>query len=347
MSKTATSKTAASKAKSSQTSKSLKKLGLDIESFKELGPFASAGLEATRLALERASQSLANGRIPISGAIVERMNNAKLRVVSVGHNGRIPAEKPLADGYPTDHGETAAIRAITDASAVNWDKVVFATSLNPCVMCTTALTWLHGLGLRNVVIAESSSFGGAGSQLEQLEGMQVLNLSNAYAQSMMKTFATRFPWDWAADIGEIPPKDLELSTRLLTQSWELRLFVDKISEELTKLKHTAAVIDPRGELLASSADERKESGGNETRSAVMLALGRAGSKVNLRECVLFFMGSSAEIADFGTVSAGACQLFRPALVVTTAPPSSELEERLTAYKVPVKCCQVEKPVFLE
>ena len=141
----------------------------------------------------------------------------------------------------------------------------------------------------NVVIAESSSFGGAGSQLEQLEGMQVLNLSNAYAQSMMKTFATRFPWDWAADIGEIPPKDLELSTRLLTQSWELRLFVDKISEELTKLKHTAAVIDPRGELLASSADERKESGGNETRSAVMLALGRAGSKVNLRECVLFFM----------------------------------------------------------
>ena len=28
--------------------------------------------------------------------------------------------------------ETAAIRAIADTSAVNWDKVVFATSLNPC-----------------------------------------------------------------------------------------------------------------------------------------------------------------------------------------------------------------------
>ena len=69
----------------------------------------------------------------------------------------------------------------------------------------------------------------------------------------------------------------------------MRLFVNRISEELTKLNHTAAVIDPRGELLVSAAAEREESGGNETRSAVMLALGRAGSKVNLRECVVFFM----------------------------------------------------------
>ena len=144
--------------------------------------------------------------------------------------------------------------------------------------------------LGHVVIAESSSFSGGASALAKLEGMNIVNLSNSYAQSMMKTFATRFPWDWAADIGEVPPGDLGLSRRL-QENWELRIFVNKITEALQKIGHHAAVINAKGEIIASAADERKESGGNETCAAVMLAMGRAGSATNLREAIIFFMVS--------------------------------------------------------
>ena len=211
------------------------------------------------------------------------------------------------------------------------------------VMCTSALTWLWGLGLRgwdasghccgfrsmalvyrgssfslpqevpeclsnlsttlksygalrclpsgHLVVAESSSFSGGAGVLSQLEGMKIVNLSNAFAQTMMKTFATRFPWDWAADIGEIPPGDLGLSRRLQTENWELRLFTTRVASYLQEQKHQAAVVDSRGEILASAADERQSSGGNETHASVMLALGRAGSAANLRESVVFFMAS--------------------------------------------------------
>ena len=57
---------------------------LDAQDFHELGSFAGAGLEAVKLALERAHQSLTNGRIPISGAAVELTKSGKLQVVTVG-----------------------------------------------------------------------------------------------------------------------------------------------------------------------------------------------------------------------------------------------------------------------
>lgn len=57
---------------------------LDVQDFQELGAFAGAGLEAVKLALERAHQSLTNGRIPISGAAVELTKSGKLQVVTVG-----------------------------------------------------------------------------------------------------------------------------------------------------------------------------------------------------------------------------------------------------------------------
>lgn len=41
-------------------------------------------MEAVKLALERADRSLADGRIPISGAAVERTSNGQLQVVTVG-----------------------------------------------------------------------------------------------------------------------------------------------------------------------------------------------------------------------------------------------------------------------
>ena len=278
------------------------------------------------MALERAEKSLASGRIPISGAAVELTETKKLRVVTVGHNGRIPEAEEL--GYPTDHGETAAIRQVKDVSKVNWSRVVFATSLSPCVMCGSALTWLWGLGLRRVVVAESSSFGGTASLLCQLEGMTVVSLSNVHAQAMMRSFSRRYPWDWAADIGEVPPRPD------LRKSLECPQF---LSDFLKEVAHEAVVIGAEGVALSSAEDERPESGGNETRSAVMLAMGRAGSHVNLRECAILYRSSkeTTSLADFGPVSVGACKLFRPYKIIFTAPPTEDLSSSLEDAKIPI------------
>ena len=251
-----------------------------------------------------------------------------------GNNGRIPPLEPVQSGYPTDHGETAAIREIEDVSKVDWSQVVFATTLSPCIMCGSALTWLWKLGLRRVVVAESSSFSGTATMLKKLDGMTVICLSNLQAQGMMKTFSLRYPWDWAADIGEIPPQDLGFSQSLEAKD-ALERFATKMAKEM-KPGHQAAVVSAES-IAASAEDERPRSGGNETRSAVMIAMGSAGSSINLRECVIFFQTSSPilSLEEFGPVSVGACKLFRPAKVVVTADPAAELKSSLEDAGIPV------------
>ena len=99
-----------------------------------LGDYAEAGLRAVQLALAQAEESGLSGRIPIAGAAVLRAVDGSLHTVTVGCNGRIPADGGA--GYPTDHGETGALRHIHDVEAVDWSRVVFATTLSPCIMCT-------------------------------------------------------------------------------------------------------------------------------------------------------------------------------------------------------------------
>ncbi|CAJ1334575.1 unnamed protein product [Effrenium voratum] len=313
-------------AASALASSKTQKYGLHIRDLHELGDFAQAGFEAVVLALDRASNSLEDDRVPISGAAVELTKTGRLRTVAIGHNGRIPPSgSRCSSGYPTDHGETAAIRQVKDVSKVDWGRVVFATTLSPCVMCGATLEWLWGLGLRRVVVAESASFSGTADSLAQLSGMTVVCLSSPQAQSMMKTFAGRFPWDWAADIGEIPPRDLAFISSFDEKS--VTDFATRMSAQIAA-GHQAAVV--RSDVvMASAADERSQSGGNETRSAVMLAMGRAGSEVNLRECILFIRSSSTlSLREFGVVSVGACKLFRPALIVATVSMELELKSKL-------------------
>ena len=108
---------------------------------------------------------------------------------------------------------------------------------------------------------------------------------------------------------------------------ELEEFLKQMHKEM-KPGHQAAVVSSEG-ILASAEDERPQSGGNETRSAAMIAMGSAGSQVNLRECVLFFRASdhspNVNLDEFGAVSMGACKLFKPAKVVLTASPTDELK----------------------
>ena len=63
---------------------------MELELFRELGEYAEAGHRATQLAMDEAVRSSECGRIPISGAAVQREPSGQLVTVCVGCNGRIP-----------------------------------------------------------------------------------------------------------------------------------------------------------------------------------------------------------------------------------------------------------------
>ena len=283
-----------------------------IDDFSVLDAYAAAGHRAVMLALEAGARSGQAGRIPISGAAVARRPDGSLEDVCVGVNGRVPADG--GPGYPTDHGETGAIRQIADCGAVPWSEVVFATTLSPCVMCTRTLIHLHGLGLRRLVIAESESFSGRVDLLERLPGMQIVALTHASAVDMMQRFARTWPWDWAADIGEIPPARVPADIDGAAVLGVLR-----------ELGGDAGVFDADGRCIAHARDGREASGGNPVQAAAMVAMGRAGSAVNLREHVLVVdVAPRLDLAALGASSLGACELFRPAALVSAAPVEPDL-----------------------
>jgi tRNA(Arg) A34 adenosine deaminase TadA len=297
----------------------------EVSEFEAMGDYACAAQLATHVALRWAASSAAAGRIPIAAAVVEK-DGASLKVVAEGCNGRIPADD--GHGYPTDHGETGALRSM-EFAGVDWARCAFATSLSPCIMCTRTLMHLHGLGLRRIVIAESTSFGGKAAMLRELDGMIVVELTNRTAIKNMATFARTYPWDWAADIGEVPPAAARLQPAEPADVWR----------QLRERGEHAAVVDSDGAIIASAADERRASGGNPVRSASMIAMGRAGSAINLREHTLVVCTDfpSANIAAFGNSSLGACELFRPCAVCFDVPVEAGLEAALRAAGVAVRC----------
>eukprot|EP00933_Yihiella_yeosuensis_P080170 TRINITY_DN9357_c0_g1_i1.p1 TRINITY_DN9357_c0_g1~~TRINITY_DN9357_c0_g1_i1.p1 ORF type:complete len:339 (-),score=62.09 TRINITY_DN9357_c0_g1_i1:953-1909(-) len=304
---------------------------LDAKTFACLGELAEAALEATLLCIERAERSGSQGRIPISGAAVTRSKAGALKIVTVGHNGRIPDPDSAEDhGYPTDHGETGAIRAIEEYDTVDWSATVFATSLSPCIMCTRMLEDLYSHGLRSLVIAEAKTFQGPTSRLDALPGMRIVRLEHAPLVSAMQTFQRRHPWDWAADVGEIPPKNPDIVAVLAV--W--RAFY---TELLARCKDGhAAVIGPNGDTLAVARDDRSMRGGNPCFGSVIQAMGQAGSAVNLRECAVVWRPlRKHDMKSFGSTSLGACELFRPSALVVKGALEEDLANAFEAAGIAV------------
>eukprot|EP00928_Gymnodinium_smaydae_P029799 TRINITY_DN22343_c0_g1_i1.p1 TRINITY_DN22343_c0_g1~~TRINITY_DN22343_c0_g1_i1.p1 ORF type:complete len:341 (+),score=30.63 TRINITY_DN22343_c0_g1_i1:31-1023(+) len=301
---------------------------LPLEDFASLGAFAPAAKRATEIALGRAAQSGKVGRIPIAGAAVLQREDGQsegTELICEGCNGRVP-EHDNGIGYPTDHGETAALRNIKDFGSVDWSRAVFATTLSPCVMCTRSLIHLHSLGLKRIVIAESKSFPGRKDLLESLPGMQLVELTNEDGMQMMNAFARRYPWDWAADIGEVPPV-AACQTADPTDAFAL----------LQRKNENAAIVSSDGRVISSSADERKVYDGNPVRCATMRAFGLAGSAINIREHTLVIHSEvqPMDVNAFGLSALGACELFRPRAVIFNTGVTTELEKTLTAAGIEV------------
>merc|ERR1712113_469174 len=86
--------------------------------------------------------------------------------------------------------------------------------------------------------------------------------------------------------------------------------------------------------VSSSTRRLKEPKRNSCRSSVICAMGKAGSSVNLRECAVVWRSEKGDLEAFGRSSIGACQLFRPAVLVAY-PIERPLSEHLDAAGIVV------------
>jgi hypothetical protein len=212
-------------------------------------------------------------------------------------------------------------------------------------MCNRSLLYLHTLGLNKITCAAGQAKGFEGT-IEQFKamGFQVVSLNVQEGVDLIQAFAKKYPWDWAADIGEIPPAHPAELAAMPVDPTRLRDLMEQalalINPKAERYPLAALVVDHRGQVISRAADERDRVSGNPVFSSVMLAMGRAGSEVNLRDC-LVMIGAGSEageigLEEFGHASLGACELFRPAWVVSNHPLSRKVSGPLDAAHVKIQ-----------
>jgi cytosine/creatinine deaminase len=136
-------------------------------------------------AIEAAQASASEGGIPIGSAL----GTAQGEIVCSGHNMRVQS------GDTTAHAETVCLR--NAGRRRDWDKLVLATTLSPCVMCCGAVL-LHRIP--RIVIGESESFLGD-EELLVSRGVELVHAKDQRCVAMMRDFMEQYPDLWAEDIG--------------------------------------------------------------------------------------------------------------------------------------------------
>ena len=142
------------------------------------------------VAVEEARLGLAEGGIPIGGALV----GADGTVLGRGHNRRVQ------DDDPSVHGETAAFR--NAGRQRSYAGTTMVTTLSPCWYCSGLV---RQFGISRVVVGEATTFLGGHPWLEE-NGVEVLVLEDPECIEMMATFIADRPELWFEDIGVDPPE---------------------------------------------------------------------------------------------------------------------------------------------
>jgi len=137
------------------------------------------------VAVEEAKAGLAEGGIPIGGALI----GADGTVLGRGHNQRVQ------QGDPSIHGETAAFRNAGRQRSYRGTTMV--TTLSPCWYCSGLV---RQFGISRVVIGEAETFYGGHDWLAE-NGVDVVLLNDAECVAMMTTFIAEHPELWNEDIG--------------------------------------------------------------------------------------------------------------------------------------------------
>jgi cytosine deaminase len=142
--------------------------------------------ELLAVALEEAKAGLAEGGIPIGGALF----GADGTLLGRGHNRRVQ------DGDPAMHGETAAFR---DAGRQrSYRGTTMVTTLSPCWFCSGLIRQFN---ISRVVIGEARTFYGGHDWLAE-NGVEVVVLDDPECVQMMTDFIRDYPELWNEDIGE-------------------------------------------------------------------------------------------------------------------------------------------------
>jgi cytosine deaminase len=137
------------------------------------------------VAVEEAQAGLAEGGIPIGGALIA----ADGTVLGRGHNMRVQQDDPSV------HGETAAFRNAGRQRSYRGTTMV--TTLSPCWFCSGLI---RQFGISRVVIGEAQTFYGGHDWLAE-NGVEVVLLDDQRCVDMMTDFIAKHPELWNEDIG--------------------------------------------------------------------------------------------------------------------------------------------------
>jgi cytosine/creatinine deaminase len=146
----------------------------------------TSDLEMLAVAVEEARAGLAEGGVPVGGALFGPDGT----LLGRGHNRRVQ------DDDPSVHGETAAFR--NAGRQRTYRGTTMATTLSPCWFCSGLI---RQFGISRVVIGEAETFYGGHDWLAE-NGVEVVLLDDAECIAMMSRFITEKPEIWFEDIGE-------------------------------------------------------------------------------------------------------------------------------------------------
>ena len=138
-----------------------------------------------RVAIEEARAGLAEGGIPIGGALFDAEGN----LLGRGHNRRVQQDDPSV------HGETDAFRNAGRQRSYRGTTMV--TTLSPCWYCSGLV---RQFGISRVVMGESVNFQGGHEWLIE-HGVEVVDLDNEECIRMLADFIQAHPEIWYEDIG--------------------------------------------------------------------------------------------------------------------------------------------------
>jgi cytosine/creatinine deaminase len=137
------------------------------------------------VALEEALAGLAEGGIPIGGALFHRDGT----LLGRGHNRRVQEDDPSV------HGETDAFR--NAGRRRDYSDCVMVTTLSPCWFCSGLI---RQFGIGAVVMGESVNFTG-GHQWLADHGVEVVDLDDEECIGLLAAFIEGHQDLWYEDIG--------------------------------------------------------------------------------------------------------------------------------------------------
>ncbi|MBI2207320.1 MAG: nucleoside deaminase [Candidatus Rokubacteria bacterium] len=140
-----------------------------------------------RVAIDEARQGIAEGGIPIGGAVFHRDG----RLLGRGHNRRVQADDPSM------HGETDAFR--NAGRQRSYRETIMVTTLAPCWYCSGLVRQFR---IPTVVIGESVNFTGGIDWLRE-HGVTVVDLRSDECIRMLGDYIAAHPEVWNEDIGEV------------------------------------------------------------------------------------------------------------------------------------------------